>query len=615
MGQRLTMNSTALQEAFPETYREFFTKCEIVVSAPASFFWAGEDGPDGEVAVKQCLPLRTYVGLEAVSGSGLAIGNRQFLQPRLRAFRQKPSSLRTPAVLQLLQSEFARTGSPAGYRIHSLAEVPSGSGLATSACFSAALAVAVLLATRGLAVADVERWSGAPAEQLTTSDTPFDATFRLGWKLESIFHADASGGTGVFASLLGSAYPVVYTTERRTGNVASHPYSRLPLDIGEDRSVLDRAQYWGFRLNELFGFKRYRQWPVDFGLLYCGTSTNSELAVSATQAVREQLKRVESAVDPALAARMAAKQSVLPEFLKKYGPGHPSVAWWEVYARAVGVAAMETLGALRELLGRGYSEPQFGSLLRAVEISERLYRALAAPTGNVGLLQARLRRLAIEYDVPFATKTNGPGRAGDVLFVAPLYAMEPLANRMVAKLRRELGASLWLDYASWLDGFEERGVAVEQHIGEKRQSKLLPSGTVAVQVWTSAGEKTYSYPTTRLETAARSYDLLLDPIERTIAIRGQTLTSKELNSTKATLALLRALLANLGKSVPAAQLPVSAYPDRTAMQGKIIGPLKQIFRERTGKELPLTISGGVGKNFTVKLSIDELTIAAVERRY
>jgi len=34
MQERIIMNSKSLQAKFPEVYREFFSKCPIVVSAP-----------------------------------------------------------------------------------------------------------------------------------------------------------------------------------------------------------------------------------------------------------------------------------------------------------------------------------------------------------------------------------------------------------------------------------------------------------------------------------------------------------------------------------------------------------------------------------------------------
>lgn len=609
------MNSAALQERFPEVYREFFARCEVVASAPSSFRWAGEyAAPYGEVAVRQNLPLRAYVGFEPIDREGMELGNRLHLIPSQQRFEAKVrGAQRGAAALKLLSEEAAKRGWRGGYRVHSLSEVPSGSGLASSASFSAALATAFRVVSGQLTLAEVERWASAPVASLTEPGSAFDTTFRLGWKFECIYHANASSGSGVFTALASNPHPTVYATEKRSGDSAQHTTTRLPLDVGDDFGVIDRVAYWGFRLHELFGFARYRQWPVDFGLLFSGEGSSSELRISDTRDTVQRIRALSRIVDPMLATRIQPRSGQLPEFMKKGGPGYPTVEWWEVYLRALGVAGLETLGALVELLGRGFTRTGLSTLLRSVNLSDSLFRTVDEPSPAVEHLSERLLRYGRDSGIPVATKENGSGRGGDVLFVAPLYALEHRIDRLVRLLQRELGPHVNLDYASWLDGFEERGAVVEQHLGQKRSARFLPQGSVLVRSWSAGGSRTAVFSADRMESVRRRFDLFLDPAERRIYVRGRALTSEELNSSKVTIAVLRVLLENIGKSLPGRSLPATGYMDRTSLQGKITGPLAEAFKQRTGKRLPLTVSGGVASDFTVRLATDGLTVGMVEK--
>ncbi len=135
-----------------------------------------------------------------------------------------------------------------------------------------------------------------------------------------------------------------------------------------------------------------------------------------------------------------------------------------------------------------------------------------------------------------------------------------------------------------------------------------------IKTWSHEHVSTQAISLDRLEKVRRTYDLFLDPIERKIYLRGESLTSKDLHSQKVTTVILQALLENLDKSVAVQKLPSSSYLDRTTMQGKIVGPLVEIVKQRTGKKLPLTVSGGLAKNFTLRLATNGFTIGLLEKK-
>src|SRR3989344_3663057 len=65
MPDSLYNNTQVLQKVFLGVYRDFFNTCEVVVSAPLVFLWAGEYTVlNGAWALLQKVPLRVFVGIE-----------------------------------------------------------------------------------------------------------------------------------------------------------------------------------------------------------------------------------------------------------------------------------------------------------------------------------------------------------------------------------------------------------------------------------------------------------------------------------------------------------------------------------------------------------------------
>lgn len=615
MSQRLPMNSGALQENFPEVYGEFFSKCELVVSAPGSFYWFGDHADRyGELAVKQKIPLRAYVGLEASDEPTWALADGMFFVPSERKFRRFSRYMpRNKRLLQLL-GDFARTlGMKSPYRVHTLTEIPIDCGLSSWAAVSAALSLALHLKTEKVSAADVERWNSTPLEQLTIAGSPFDQVFKMAWKLELIFNADSSAGAGVFAAMVSSTFPVMYMTEKRVDAQSARASNRMPTDFGDDYHQLDRVKYWGFRLQEFFGLRNAENWPLDFGLLYAGSTTSAEFIIRSANDAQLALQDATESFAEIARQKIPDHHGTLPPFLMRTREGTKSAAWDAALA-ALGNTSIEGAIAFRQIFDRGYTEKAIDDLFEAIYRYNSFLSVFGVTTPTLRSIRHYLKKAATKEETTLASKITGAGRGGDILFATPLHTFEHSMDGVLTMLCKKVDPRIWLDYASWLDGYEERGVMVEQNFQGGRYSRFVSAGAVVVRTWKSNKSFLQIVSTDRLESSRKTFDLFLDPGDRMIYLRGKPLTSKELHSRKVTTAILRVLLDHLGKTVSSQYLPASSYIDRTAMQGKIIGPLREIFEARTGKKLPLSISGGLRKNFTVRLEPSDLTIGMIEKK-
>lgn len=614
MPTRVTMNSRALQEAYPDVYRAFFAQNDLVVSAPGSFYWFGDHADRyGELGIKQKVPLRGYVGLQATAGSSWVFGDGlQFIPSDSRYKKFVRHTPRMKRVAELLTNEARRLGLPGNYRISTITEIPVSCGVASWAAIAAAIATALYLQSGRISVEEIERWSATPTNTLTSSGSAFDLILRLAWKIESLHNADASSGSAVFTALVNSTLPMVYTTEKRSGDRTNHPEGRIPTDIGDDYQLLDSIQYWGYRLDEFFSLKTTENWPVDFGLIYSGSASSAEFAIRAAKDVQFELDDLQKEILAISTKNISNRLQGIPSFLERLRRQSP-FGLWESRLAALGGISIEGVMAFKQLFDRGYTNRAVQNLFHAIDQYQSHLKIFGVTTPTLRKVKHELVKLAISEETTMAAKVTGTGLGGDILFVTPLYTFEHSIDHLMKTLRDKVDPRAWLDYASWLDGYEERGVVIEQHLSARRLSSFVSGGTSLISSWSDETVFTRTVGVDSLPAVVKKFDLFLDPVERTISIRGSKLTSEELHSSKATIAILGTLLQNIGKEVRGDAFP-KTYADRTTMQGKIVGPLCEVFETKTKKPLPLTVRGGLNKRFTLKFDIDGLTIGMVTKK-
>ena len=150
---REPLNSKILQEKFPERYREIFSKCQLVVSSPHFFTWAGEYvGYFGGTMLLQKLPFRLYVGLEIISSvsRGGSRGEKISLADDLFSYslaenKFKKDQLEHSAkerLLKFLNDYYLKEKGRASLKLHLLSEAPfGGSGSSGALCSALALAI------------------------------------------------------------------------------------------------------------------------------------------------------------------------------------------------------------------------------------------------------------------------------------------------------------------------------------------------------------------------------------------------------------------------------------------------------------------------------------------
>ena len=608
--QRIAMNSKSLQEHFPQVYRDFFSKCPIAVSAPGSFIWSGEYASIfGGFSITQLLPCRVYVGIEPRSTTEMANGLYLVFNPSLGKFESHPyDPLIRAEIFKLLKVEIKKIAIKSKYQgfvLHILSEVPTERGLNTSGAISAALATALHLTyQKNSKPEEIKKWLSLSLSDLTRNHL-FDQIFRLAWKIESIYHAGVTSGRGAFVPFVHSAYPVIYFMINQSPSWGSEPKKIF--------EAIDKSKYWGFRLNEFFDFEvPSYHWPIDFGLIYSGYENSTASIIRMIPNIQEDFMEVAGKIKEKIHQKITDPKD--REACRFYDHGGKEAAW-EKIIEALGIISLKIASSLETLLRKGYSEEHLQEFFKSLNQYQNILHILEASTTSIDHICfsvfERGRKLDIVSGV--GAKLTGAGHGGDVVFAAPIGIFRKSVEELINELRTFYNKEISLDYASWIDGYEEEGIKVEQCLEGKIYSSFVSRGIAKVIHLNKQGNlHTDLYTLEEYKNLKKEADLLLDNINNEIYVKGQHLTSKEIHSASKTIDIVQFLLNHVGKEIKNSDFPESSYTrDRNELQGKVIGPLIKIVNRKIGYKLNLKINGGI-VDFWVKLEPGNLDIYLLE---
>ncbi|MFH1207651.1 MAG: hypothetical protein V1668_03535 [Patescibacteria group bacterium] len=620
LANRIRMNSASLQKAFPVVYKEFFSKCSTVVSAPGSFFWsAGLAVLYGGTGIIQKIPQRVYVGIEQDGSPDLKYGDYVAYAPHQQQFEtffhDRNFEIKFIKLLNQLRHTLPKQISG---KLYVLSEVPRGAGLNQSGAINISIASLLALET-GLA-------TPAKLTQLAATKTPdimADATFqkilRFAWKLESCSHDEVGSASAPFAAFIESTTPMIFFSERRSGSYRHHPYSRMPSDIEGHHEIFDGIAWNGYRLKDLWHWQNDLTWPIDYGLFYLGQQKHSGVYLKPMRIVKENLMELEKFVAGDLKKFYHAPDEAIPAFIDLANTNH-QYGYWEHCVDFLIILSVKAISDLKKLIENGTAE-SLDELCDTVALQEKVYEFFTK-----GLPSSGERDTLHHIKQVLRDKNNNglrsirvlpdrPDGGGDLLFIAPQGYLQDNLEQFQGSLRSHVSPLIRIDYASWIDGEESGGIGIEQDFRDNIFSPFVTHGTIGVKEWqanTAPIQRVYSQEA--FEKKRKDIDLLLDPFEHKIYIQGKLLTSKKIKSAKGTIEILKILLNHLNEDVRASDLPPSAYVERNEMQSKIITPLCAVFKEIAGHKIPLHLQGGLRKNFSIKLEAPNFVIGLVEKQ-
>lgn len=600
MDNRLVMNSKSLQEHFPQVYRDFFSKCPIVVSAPRHFCWTGSyTSWFGGVSLAQKLPLRTYIGLETNNSGKVSIINGYEFDNLNNSFRQADVPLiQKDEMEKFIKFYLNKLHIRSGINISFLTELPlSGPGI--YGAFSISLAAAILLQYNKITTDQLIQFSNSEA----ITENLHKDLLKLAWKIESIgYYQPSLSSLGVCATFYKSQLPIINWSEpidKDWGDIKS---------IEEFDDFIDRRQFLAVKLEKLLNKSQF-EWPIDFALI-CGNSPRKPS--SGMRGIYNIFDRNRDNYQM-IAKTIFSEKYLEQEIANKIKSLFDSKFNKDNYIDFAKILSFNMIAMFKNLFEKDSFEE---STVLFIDSVNKEYDSFALG----GLLYPELQKIKDVFannlsDKPFKVgfSMSSAGQRNDLLIVGSCKIFTDYIDEILSAMSHNNQLMMVVDYASWIDGIEEEGIKVEQHLAEGIRSKFISQGSVSLKKYNLEGAAAKLSSLEKLEKEKETIDLLIDAVEEKIYVKGEKLTSKQLHSTSATIEILQVLLENIGKGVVCSNLPESAYNrDRNEMQSKIVTPLIKIIKQKTNKKLPMVIFGGL-TDFYLKLEPSELDIRVIEK--
>jgi len=457
MTQIRQYNSSSLKGAFPSVYGEFFNSCEIVVSAPFIFYWAGEYSVlHGGLSLAQKVPLRIYIGLETRKDKEFVITDYIAFTPALNDFEKLEfNDITERKIVRKIKEIFIQEiNLKNGFNIKILAESPLGHGITTSGAFCVALSAAILLFLGKIKAENIAAWASYPTKELLTDkNLDFDAVFRLAWKIESVIHGGCASGTGSAVAMIDSIYPVLFFTERRFGDTAENHLANFPTNISKNYGILDKIKYFVARLEEIIDLSSEPIWPIDFCLINTGISKNTEAAIRSTMTIQRDLAAVEKLQKKL--KNLAKQQGKVELFFQNVKPGE----FWADIMKNSGIHNLEVVYFIEKLLASGAPQYLLDDFIRLIDSCHSLYQYLELTAFEIEKIRFYLKTIC-----ECGSKLIGGGKGGDLLCVGEEGVFSQNFEQKIKKLEELCGQKIYVDYASWRDGFEKEGLKVEQFL-------------------------------------------------------------------------------------------------------------------------------------------------------
>jgi mevalonate kinase len=619
MEKRNKVNSITLRQNFPVFYQDLFSRCQIVVSASDSFFWAGEYSRFfGGLTIQQKLPTSNLVGLEILNEKKFCFADKLLgFNPSENTFESIPfDTAKQERLFRFLKEYWPSLDTKnkaKGFRIHMLSESHCGGGLGTTGVYLASLSAALLLLAEKITIEDIDKWKNSKISDLIDIKQypSFDKVFRLAWRLNAICRGGHSSGATSFAALVTSPYPIIYLSENIIEDLDSLVAPKNNYTANDCKSIESTA-FWGSKIDELFDLNMPQPWPIDIGRIFSGTLINTENIFKILSRIKDEAEKSNDQIKKYLGGKIT---NIDVRFLFDLGAEKNSKIAYQNHLDIFNMISAKILFSIKDLFNFGPDEDNMRKFISSIQQAQNFNHFLGHSTPLLDrICQTSCAAVANENEFNLAgAKIEGIGKGGHVLFIGPAGTISDKIIEDVEELAENTAKDIFLDWASWIDGFGENGLNVEQCLSKCKYSAFISPECHRVKTFVNDFSETSMASSKAIENIIQETDLTLDEEAHKIYVKGQILSSKEISSTKATIEIIKKVLENSNHKITNKDISRSSYgQNRYDLQGKIFIPLNKCLIKLANKKLNYEIHGGIYDNFSIGLDINNLTVAIIE---
>lgn len=591
------MNSKSLQKQFPEVYTDFFSKCDIVCSAPFVLNWSTNYNPlNGGPGIHQKLPFRVYVGIEySKNVKAKEIFNFKMYLPEQNKFidyffedEQKQRLINTIDYLGLYDKN---------YKINIISEYHYVRGLQGIGPFAVALINCLLLNSKKIGVQEINKATSFKNQIVFQDNKIINKIINKSCLLALAIEGFLSFNLGVFNSILDGEEMFLYNQD------ATPPKLRYAskFNIETLDKFLNKSNYSITSLKKLF--KNDKKIPFDYFLIFNGFDKKYIQFFQPTKNIVHDLHKTKKFIDNHY--KELYNEQNIPQKTKELLKSDKYMMLNNF--RDTGTILTYELLANLYLLNKNKINTQellinFHQISHYIQIFKDInphISKLFNVINNWGLSEQEINAVA------------KPINLSDTLVIGEKMDLQLGINELEKNLK-ENNLSPDIYYKSWEDGLEEDGLKIEHYLAQNIYSNYYKQGNYIKSIEYYNNKKLinkHSYE--KIDNIKKNADIVLDQIDNKLYFKGKALTSKEIKSAKKTIMLLTALLKSK-KGLRPADLDLGSYADRNEMQSKIITPLQKAAQKHFKRKLKIELTGGLTTNYSLSFNPNNFKIIIIK---
>lgn len=586
--QRIEMNTKSLQKHFPDVYRDFFVKNDLVVSGCFNFPW----GPSwvwersNYFNIKSKIPLKCYIWFKIKKELWVNFKNVDFYNISTKSFETVPYSKvnkENQKVSEFISDFLSQNHLNSWLEIEFLSETSRGHSFWFTWTSSAVIALWLFILTWKLDVNTLKEY-----DNFINSDN---------FKLIELL--------SVKLSLMTKFWSSAWQNVRHTLHNNSDPSFLL---IEKDSLTFNNI--------ETIKTKFFKIWenckenlistniPLDYYMVFSWISTNSSHVMDYIKWNEKKYKDYSMFINNFI---LWKEFSSIETNLSKYLSDDNLV--YKLLTENINILWIKTVELFKKIFETWYDNALIEDFIENINNYNNV----------VSLIE---KQSWFQDHFVYLFKQNIHNNDEQV-WILPAYSWkfwwwyvvvtkQGISRNTIEKTITDLRSiypNVEMEYCSYLDGETSDGVMVEQFI-----SKWIYSSYVDKNKFLFQSNKWDNYIGDYNEIMDREKTgLLFDMINNKIYLNGEKLTSKDIPSQNTTIEVVTRLLDHTWEELSNKELPSSSYSsNKNEMLGKIILPLMKLIEEKTGEQIPLVCKWSLN-DFYIKMWDVNIKIWAIKR--
>lgn len=598
---RTAINTGILRKKYILEYEDFFSECDLVISAPILFTWAGSFSVHfGGISLLQKLPLKTYIGIKKNNCNCLRYKSFKAYAPHRSSFVNVPiDSFLDASGLDRVQ-EFLDTfknndNEKLGYDIYILSE---NDWIDTCPIYSS-ISLLILLVEEIIDIDFFHKLSSKENDYLHSQE--FEKIFRYLWKIFLMLEHDTPlsvCGAEIINCLVTSKFPIMYMTEMRIGGGGYQNLTKIPHSLIRDHSSIDDIRYWFKTLDDISITDEI--WPFRFGIVYPGYRRVVEYKNQGQEnsGKVDQIKYFMERNSDLIDQKLDIPGSIL-------GIENNST---DILKSKLTLTQLYSIEIINTYIKSFVSKDATDFIIALKQLKD-LYNVV---------FQQHLTYKHTSFEKKFVEWLQKSSSEDNCYFIQEkaiegdsklLYVMSkkvfPYFNEDFEQTELTDYYNAFLDYDSVLDGIGTEGARLEMYREKKYYSDWLKN--YSNHTWiNNFHEKKLIEDKAELE----KIKILINTVTEKIILNGTKLTSNDLPSQVYAIQVLTLLMKAPAHQIESRELPLSAYSvSKSDFMTKILRPLEKAFDKYLGEGHGITFEcEGTLTEFRTKINVHPDTI-------